>query len=279
VNDSSTLRNDYLCDGVVFRRGLLSSSDLRMVEAAYDWMLAEPNPTKVEFYPREPARFLQASGCSPRIAEFERVLHDTPVAALCAELFGDGSRPGAVWYLGEQLFLKDGGAARRTPWHQDSSYLPFAGAKLAVVWICLDRLPREAALEVVRGPHRGITYNGSMFDPNDDTAPLYAKSDLPRLPDIEADRRAWDIVGWEIEPGDVLVFHTACLHGGAATTPDLVRRTLSLRFFGDDVAWIGRPERTDRLKGRPQTQRTAGELLATSGEFVQVYPPDAEAIA
>jgi ectoine hydroxylase-related dioxygenase (phytanoyl-CoA dioxygenase family) len=93
----------------------------------------------------------------------------------------------------------------------------------------------------VRGSHRGRLYDGSRFDPDDDTAPLYGDGSLPRLPDIEAERRHWPIVCWGTAPGDVLVFHPAILHGGAATEADSHRRTLSLRFFGEDARVAHRP--------------------------------------
>jgi hypothetical protein len=240
LNRYHRYRDAYVEDGVVMMPGALAEKDVVAIEAAYEWMLAHPTPATQRFYPDEPATFLQAAGYSVQVPEFVKMLRDTAVADIAAGLFGGGK----VWYLGEQLFLKEGGAARRTPWHQDSSYLAFEGEKLAVVWINLDPLPRDACLEVIRKSHRGITYNGSMFHPSDDTIPLYASSALPRLPDIESERTQWDIVSWPIERGDVLVFHTACLHGGGATWPGLRRRTLSLRFFGDDVKWVERPQRS-----------------------------------
>jgi len=273
---STSLQQRYFEEGVVFLPQALSKADLAAVEAAYDWMLAHPNETHVKFYPKESATFLQATGYSVDEAPFAHMLQSTPIARICAGLFGDGDLPGDVWYLGEQLFLKECGAARRTPWHQDSSYLAFDGRKIAVVWISLDPLPREACLEVIPRSHRGVTYNGSMFHPDDDTLPLYARSDLPRLPDIQANRDAWDIAAWDITPGDVLVFHTGCLHGGGATGPGFRRRTLTLRFFGDDVVWIERPRRTDRLagqnrgEGREEHPR-AGEALGASPRFRMVW--------
>jgi ectoine hydroxylase-related dioxygenase (phytanoyl-CoA dioxygenase family) len=71
--------------------------------------------------------------------------------------------------------------------------------------------------------------------------PLRGNDGLPRLPDIEADRASFDIVSWAVEPGDVLVFHPATLHGGAPTHPGSRRQTLSLRFFGRDAVYVERP--------------------------------------
>jgi hypothetical protein len=89
-------------------------------------------------------------------------------------------------------------------------------------------------------------YDGSAFDPADDTAPIYGDGSLPRLPDIEANRGAWDIVSFGVEPGDAIVFHPALLHGGAATRAGARRRTLSLRFFGADARYATRPFLTDK---------------------------------
>ena len=161
------------------------------------------------------------------------MLQASPIPALVADLWGGGD----VWFMYEQVFLKEGGEARRTPWHQDSSYLAVAGDQLAVAWITFDAVSAAQSLEFVRGSHRGRLYNGSRFDLEDDTLPTHPTSSLPRLPDIEGDRSQWDIVSWAVEPGDLIVFHPAMLHGGAPTHPGQRRRTLTLRFFGENAVY------------------------------------------
>ena len=108
-----------------------------------------------------------------------------------------------------------------------------------MVWISFDHVDRADSLEFVRGSHRSTLYNTSAFDASDETAPIY--EGLPRLPDIEADRSRFDIISWEVNPGDVLVFHPAMLHGGAPTHAGARRRTLTLRFFGRDAVYVSRP--------------------------------------
>ena len=167
---------------------------------------------------------------------YAELLEHSPLADIAIELWGMGE----VWFLYEQVFKKERGTSRRTPWHQDSPYLAIEGEQLAVLWISFEPLSEVESLELVRGSHRGPMYDGSRFDPTDDTAPIYGS--LPRLPDIEADRGAWDIVSYPIEPGDIVAFHPMTLHGGApasAQCPE--RRTLSLRFFGDDAVYRRRP--------------------------------------
>ncbi|MFI4934918.1 MAG: phytanoyl-CoA dioxygenase family protein [Caulobacterales bacterium] len=217
-------------DGVVMLRGALTADAFAKVEAAVAWSLANPSPTAVRFYPGEPATFFEDRG-----RNHAGVIREIGLDAMVSALWGADR----LWYMGEQLFLKEGGASRRTPWHQDTSYLRMMGSQLVACWISLDALPKEHCLEFVRGSLKGALYNGSDFAAHDDTAPLYKHSTLPRLPDIQADRKAFDIASWDVEPGDVIVFHLGVLHGGAGTAPGLRRRTVSIRFLGPTWSTTG----------------------------------------
>lgn len=226
------IEGDLAADGVVCVRGALDGAGVAAMESAFGWSVANPSPAAKRFYPEEAATFLEDTG-----GNHLPVAREVGVVDLVKSLWGVDR----VWYFGEQLFLKEGGSARRTPWHQDTSYLRILGDQMVAVWISLDPLPAAHSLEFVRGSHRGTLYNGSAFASDDDTAPLYRRSLLPRLPDIQSRRDEFDIVSWATEPGDVLVFHLGILHGGAGTEPGLRRRTLSLRFLGPDVVFDGRP--------------------------------------
>lgn len=118
-------------------------------------------------------------------------------------------------------------------------YLRMTGSQLVACWISLDPLPKRHCLEFIRGSHKGTLYNGSAFDARDDTAPLYRNSPLPRLPDIQANRSQFDILSWDVEPGDLIIFHLGVLHGGGGTEPGMRRRTVSMRFMGPDVVFDG----------------------------------------
>jgi ectoine hydroxylase-related dioxygenase (phytanoyl-CoA dioxygenase family) len=138
--------------------------------------------------------------------------------------------------------------------------------------MALEPLEAEESLEFVRGSHRGPLYAGTSFDAYDETKPYYPDSDWPRLPDIEADRDAWDIVSFRNEPGDAVLFHPSVLHGGGAA--GIRRHTLSLRFFGDDVVYSPRPGKpSPQCPGVAATHRPGDPLR--SAWFPQVLPkPD-----
>jgi ectoine hydroxylase-related dioxygenase (phytanoyl-CoA dioxygenase family) len=232
-------RETFLRDGVVCLHGVLDARALALAQRAYEWSLANPSPS-ANSYGGGGGRFYQDLANRKAQPVYRELVHESPAADLAAALFGAPD----VWFMYEQVFLKEGGDTRRTPWHQDSSYLPIEGEQIVVLWISFDPVPRENALEFVRGSQRGPLYDGSRFDPEDDTSPLYGDGSLPRLPNIETEREKWDVIGYAVEPGDVVAFHPALLHGGAVTHAGQRRRTLSLRFFGADAVYAKRPLQT-----------------------------------
>jgi len=228
---------NYQRDGVVYVPGALGADTMALAETAYAWSLAHPGPGAAELPAKGDGTFYQDLANPQSFASYDSLVRAPDICGLISALW---QKP-EVWFMYEQVFTKSGGDTRRTPWHQDSPYLPVAGNDLAVMWISFDSVDEPYALEFVRGSHRGTLYDGSTFDPNDDTAPIYGDGSLPRLPDIESARDEWPIVSWATEPGDVVIFHPAVLHGGAPTVPGLTRRTLSLRFFGEDAVVAQRP--------------------------------------
>ena len=235
--DIADLRRAFRDDGAVLAQGLLDGDGLALAAAAFRWSLAHPGPAASRPFEGIDGSFYQdlCNPGAPRNEHYLALLHGTPIAQLVGELWEDPQ----VWFMYEQVFLKEGGENRRTPWHQDAPYLSVEGDHLAVAWITFEPVAEADSLEFVRGSHRRTLYNTSAFDAADETIPIY--DGLPRLPDIEADRGAFDIVSWAIEPGDVLVFHPAMLHGGAPTHPGGRRQTLTLRFFGRDAVHVQRP--------------------------------------
>ncbi len=225
----AAISSDFARHGVVYLPQVLNARWLREAEAAYNWSLANPSANASNYNKEENSRFYVDTGNPQALTGYAAFLKNSPVADLVATAWASSR----VDFAFEQVFYKEGGAVRsqRTGWHQDSSYLSCDGKQLAVMWITFETVPRELALEFVRGSHRG---------------PLYEQRGVqnptrPEVPRIEAAREQFDIAGWSITPGDVLLFHPAVLHGGGGTEAGRRRRTLSLRFVGEDATFIRRP--------------------------------------
>lgn len=234
MTDVAALREAMERDGVACLRGLLSSSQLDDVTAAYEWTRDHRSPAFTTMAGDE--RSWQDLSNPESYPAYADMLSRSPIPPLLKQLWGGGP----VWYMYEQIFHKEA-TDNFTPWHQDTPYMPVAGEQLAVAWISLERVTRGATLEFCRGSHHGPLFNGSSFKPGDPTDPFYKSGDLPRLPDIEADRSRWDIAGWATAPGDVVLFHPNMLHGGGVPGQQGLRRTLTLRFFGEDARYSARP--------------------------------------
>ncbi|MGE0482633.1 MAG: phytanoyl-CoA dioxygenase family protein [Gammaproteobacteria bacterium] len=235
--DVGALRRAFCEDGVVCMRGVLDPRTLELAADCFAWTLAHPGPGAGSVLAGTPGIFYQDQANPEAFPAYRTLLTDSVVPDLAQPLFGGSD----VWLMYEQIWLKQGAATRRTPWHQDLPYLPAAGDDLAVMWINLDPVSREYSLEFVRGSHRGPLYNPTAFNADDPSASLFDPREWPALPDVEAARADFDILSWAVEPGDVVVFHPAILHGGAPTPAAGRRRTLSLRFFGEDARCARRP--------------------------------------
>ncbi|MBK6659989.1 MAG: phytanoyl-CoA dioxygenase family protein [Proteobacteria bacterium] len=235
--DVSELRTRFQEDGVVFLPGVLDARALELAAECYEWTLNHPGPGAGPVLLGTPGTFYQDQANPDSYPAYRRFLREAPLADVAAALFGCDN----VWLMYEQIWLKDGADTRRTPWHQDLPYLPASGEHLMVMWANLDPVAKDYSLEFIRGSHRGPLYNPSAFNPDDEAANLFDAAEWPPLPAIEQAREAFPIVSWDIQPGDVVAFHPAVLHGGAPTRAGVRRRTLSLRFFGDDARVARRP--------------------------------------
>jgi hypothetical protein len=266
--DWAQAREAYRRDGAVHIPRLLDPAQLDATLKAWEWSLANPTPANAPHLKRDGSPLFYADSYHPDVMDgYRAMLETSPIPEACARLWGTDP----VWFIYEQVFLKEGAGARRTPWHQDGSYLPIDGEDVAVAWITFEPLSKADSLEFVPGSHRGEVYNTSKFDPADDTRPHDESLSYPRLPPIEAERDKWDTISWAVEPGDVIFFHFRTLHGGAATAPGQRRRTLTLRFFGENAHYD--PKGTKALPNAPDlaTRLKPGDTFRAPG-FLQLHP-------
>jgi Phytanoyl-CoA dioxygenase (PhyH) len=232
-------------DGVAIQRGALTPPLLEALQTCFDWSYANPGPIALGLEAGAPQGDNWRDYHNPEAIErYIDTIRSLPFAAVVKDVWDCEH----IWYHGEETFLKRG-VAGRTAWHQDTPYVPWDGEHWVNCWISFDALPKGRAIEVVRGSHRGPKYEDAFGVYKGDAAKQagVSESGRPFLPDIEAgrdtDNSPWDIVSFDIEPGDVVFFHPGSLHSGPPTG-DLVqlRRTLVLRFFGDKAYWTDEPE-------------------------------------
>ena len=227
---------DFQRDGAVCIRQLLNADEVALLREGIDSNLAAPSPrAKVASRPDDPGRFFEDFCNWQTIPQFERLVRETPLAPAAQRLMQSPT----VRLYHDHVLVKEPGTRQRTPWHQDQPYYNIDGMQNISMWIPVDPVPRPATLEFVAGSHLGPWLMPRTF--MDNQAKWFPEGSLQDLPDIEADRSAHHILGWDIAPGDVVCFHMLALHGAGGFEGPGRRRVFSVRFLGDDTRHAPRP--------------------------------------
>lgn len=217
-------------DGAVCLRQLLNQDEVALLREGIEANLAAPSPrAKVASRPDDPGRFFEDFCNWQDIDQFQRFVTEAPVALAAQRLM----RSPSVRLYHDHVLVKEPGTRQRTPWHQDQPYYNIEGRQNISMWIPVDPVPRASTLEFVAGSHLGPWLMPRSF--MDHQAKWFPEGSLQDLPDIEADRAAHPILGWQVEPGDVVCFHMLTLHGAGGFEGPGRRRVFSVRFMGEDT--------------------------------------------
>lgn len=242
-------------DGAVCIRGLFSPEELEALKGGIDSNLAAPSERhKVASRPEDPGWFFE-DFCNWQTNDaYKKFIAGSAAPTAAAALM----RSNSVRLYHDHLLIKEPGTTQRTPWHQDQPYYNIEGADTVSMWIPVDPVPEESTLEFVAGSHRGPWLMPRTF--MDKEAKWFPEGSLADLPDIEADRSAFPIRKWALQPGDMVCFHMLTLHASAGTQSR--RRAFSIRFIGDDVTHA------------PRRWKTSPDFPGLSDELAEGVPMD-----
>ena len=228
-------------DGAVCLRGLLNADEVALLRSGIDANIATPSPrAKVASRADDPGFFIEDFCNWQDNAAYRGVIFDSPLAAAASLLMQ--SRQVRLYH--DHMLTKEPGTRQRTPEHQDQPYYNIEGRQNISFWIPVDPVRRPSTLEFVAGSHRGPWLMPRTF--MDNQAKWFPEGSLADLPDVEAARNDYPILGWAVEPGDVVAFHMLALHAAGGVDGDRRRRVFSVRMLGDDAthaprAWVTCP--------------------------------------
>ena len=234
------LADDFWRDGAVVVRGALNPELVEMARAAIDANLGSLSPLAKRASSDDDGAFVEDFCNWTRVRPIERFIRESPAAAIAGELMGSQR----VRLYHDHVLVKEPATRQRTPWHQDLPYYNVGGAQNVSMWIPVDPVSRASTLEFVAGSHLGPWYMPRTF--LDGQAKWFPDGSLAELPDIDGRPDDFRILGWELEPGDMVCFHMLTLHAAGGVDGRHRRRVLSLRFLGDDMvhaprAWLTSP--------------------------------------
>lgn len=252
---------DFNRDGAILLHNVLDDHWVQVLAEGLEFANAHPDgmsagvsmPLRIDQFP---------ASHSPKL---KQLLDNSPIAEIVGSMLNAPVR----FYM-DQMFYKPAGLIAPSAWHQDTCYYNVDGHQLIRAWVCADPVPRNISLEVLRGSHLwNVTYRPPVgMDPKSDptgAARLNERFDrgetligkeafekwtyfdsfldpsLPVLPDIEQSRDSFDILGWDYQPGDVILFHGNIVHSalGGVELPHPRRSHASL-WAGPDVNYLKR---------------------------------------
>lgn len=207
--------------------------------------------------------FLYESGGWRDHAGIRRVAFDSSLPSIAASLLGSST----INFWQDTTFVKAPYTKQKTAFHQDIGFTQIDVSHAVVPWIPLDPANLDNGVtEYVRGSHKwGQEYAANMLV----TQTPMPGSDLEKCPDIEGHRNAYDIVSFEVEPGDVIFHHILTIHGAGGNMSDRPRRAISFRYCGDQVRYYDRPGAIPQ-DGQQQPLKN-GDLLHST-DYPLVYP-------
>lgn len=227
----------YRRDGAVLLRGLLDTDWLALLADGVEHNRSHPSPWAHWYTDADEAvGFWTDYVTWPDVDAYRRTAFDSGLAEIAGALMGSST----VRFFHDHVLVKEPGAVEPTPWHHDDPYYCVDGMQNVSMWIALDPVPRDTGLSFLAGSHRW----GRRFVPRRflDHVP-YADADerFELLPGDDELLAGQTVIGWDVEPGDVVAFHFRTLHGAPGNRLVTRRRAVSLRWLGDDVTFAERP--------------------------------------
>lgn len=237
VIDAETVAS-YRRDGVVCVRRVLDDAEVEQARDAIQTVLDTPSPlTQVASTKDDPGAFTEDFCRWGDVPGIEALARHSRAPQIAAALMDSPT----IRLYHDHVLVKEGGTRQRTPWHQDQPYYNVDGRGVSA-WIPVDPVPESGCLELLATTHRGPWLMPRTFLTGE--AKWFPEDSLRELPDIEADRAAFDIRRYEMQPGDAIFFDFLTVHGAPGFPFPGRRRVLSLRYLSEQARHAPRRWRT-----------------------------------
>lgn len=261
--------HDFAAHGVALLRGAFDAEWIARLTAGVDKNIASPTARgrvwnrdaqgRVCFYDSQAWR---------DIDEYRDFVERSPAAAIAAKLLNTTR----VNFFFDAIFVRTPGAQFRTPFHQDEPYWSVEGFDTCSMWMPLVAVEKCSALEFVRGSHRWnrrfkqTNFGALTGDARDQRRE--SEDAAEEFPDIENHRGDYDIISWDMSPGDCVAFNGRTIHGGSGNlAADRDLKVFNTQWLGDDVRVCFREQGMDpdhsqcmRALGLKPGQRIGGEM-------------------
>jgi ectoine hydroxylase-related dioxygenase (phytanoyl-CoA dioxygenase family) len=224
----------YRRDGLVLLPGLLDGEWVERMQAAIARVCADPG----RYGQLGPSHGKMVSVCymAREDPDFRAFVTDSPIAEAVGQVIGADT----IRYYHDHLFVKPPRSPAVMPWHCDETAWPVTGEMAPNIWTAFSPVNAgNGRVEYLAGWHRHCLDKGLTFgfapDQGNGLCPNFEEErDNPDFP--------FRFVGFDMEPGDSVVFHPHTPHFSMSNESAEVARTgLAVRLFGDDLRWRNAP--------------------------------------
>ena len=173
------------------------------------------------------------------IEEYKKFIFNSPAAQICGRLTGSAT----INFFFDSVFVRSTGTQFETPWHQDEPYWSVEGHDSCSLWLPLVPVKRKSSLSFVPGSHhlKSVFKQYNFGDLNPERKKNVDQVDFSDIaeqefPDINADPERFNVVSWDVQPGDCIAFNGRTMHGGSGKLDgDCDLRVFTTKWVGDDV--------------------------------------------
>jgi ectoine hydroxylase-related dioxygenase (phytanoyl-CoA dioxygenase family) len=238
---SDAQREEYNNNGAVALRGVISDQWQRKLADSIEKDIANPGPFFHGYENKEGEGKFHGN---LRIWQNDPGFKDYCLKSCLPDIAQQFFQSNRINLLYDQLFVKEPGTDSLTPWHNDQPFWPVRGRQVISFWTSLDPVSQESgALNFIRGSNNWDRwFQPEAFGDGENVASYEQNENYEPMPDIDNNLADYDIITWDLEPGDVYVFQGLTVHGsGGNSRRDRRRRGYTVRYTGDDVSYDTRP--------------------------------------
>ena len=235
------IKHDYNINGVTVIRNAIDSHWIKEMQTAIDTILANPGLASIEYTPKEnTGRYYGDFFLWRRNKSFKNFAFQSNLPELASKILDSKY----INFFYDQLLVKEPKTIEPTPWHHDLPYWPIRGNHIISFWVGFDKVTKNTgAVKYIKGSHKWNKFFApASFGKDTKFDDIYKEMELEPMPDINSNLEDYELLSWDVNPGDIIVHHPLVIHGSSGNfSSDTRRRGLALRYIGDDVTWDDRP--------------------------------------
>jgi ectoine hydroxylase-related dioxygenase (phytanoyl-CoA dioxygenase family) len=263
-------REAYARDGAAIVKGVIPPEWIDFMREAVTRLLDRSDPASQNYADDGDPRFFSLTFPWMFDDAFKAWAIHGPLVDVARQVLTDAQE---IIFFYDQIFAKEPGATKATPWHQDLPFLPVAGEQQVRLWVPFDTVTADGgAIHYLRGSHRwGVIYHPVGFKNIPIITDTYRNSPYEDMPDFEADYGKYDWLVAEAEPGDLLLHHPRTVHGSLGNTTNRFRRAVTSFYVGDGATW--NPHAANMFHNKSLTGHVTAPDLTPGGPIVcEMFP-------